>query len=360
MARQKPTLFEQIREDDRASATAGGLATSTVLRVVIIVVATLLLMAFLPGRLGDTQRTAFDRSRIGTSWTEESVAADYPFPVPTAPDSVASRRETAQRSTPAPVRRRIDAAQVSASILQSEISTSSEAASAILSTRGRTILKIAYKGDIIDRDNAQLPGDVVVELLPSAEERLVPKEEIRDSADIALALESSFSDLGDDLRNAVTLSIRRALIPTIRVDDIAWNKARAEDAQSVSTTTEIVQRGDVIVKKGQRVDEQILERLAAYRNAQYLRSTSQFSFLVVLGAFGHALFLISMVGLYLYYVRRSSFQCNGQLASLLAMPVVSAGLGWLTIALPTTLPLEYIIMVPGLAMLVSILYDVRT
>jgi putative nucleotidyltransferase with HDIG domain len=42
------------------------------------------------------------------------------------------------------------------------------------------------------------------------------------------------------------------------------------------------------------------------------------------------------------------------------MPVASAGLGWLSIALPSNLPLEYTIIVPGFAMLVSILYDVRT
>lgn len=360
MARQKPTLFEQIREEDRASADAGGLATSKVLRIAIIVVATILLMAFLPGRLGDTQRTAFDRSRMGTSWTEESVIAEYPFPVPVAPDSLAQRRAASQMATPAPVRRRPDASRMSAEIIQTEINNASDAAASVLSGRGKLVLNGVYQGDIIDRDNAQLPGDVVIEVLPSAEELLLPLNEIRDSADVALAIESSFSDLNEELRNAVTLSLRRALVPTIRVDDSAWNTARAEDAQSVSTTTEIVQRGDVIVKKGQRVDALILERLAAYRNAQYLRSTSQFSFLVVLGAFGHALFLISMVALYLYYVRRSSFQRNGQLASLLAMPVVSAGLGWLTIAIPTALPLEYVIMVPGLAMLVSILYDVRT
>jgi putative nucleotidyltransferase with HDIG domain len=42
------------------------------------------------------------------------------------------------------------------------------------------------------------------------------------------------------------------------------------------------------------------------------------------------------------------------------LPVVSAGLGWLTIVLPTDLPLEYSIVVPGFAMLISILYDART
>ncbi len=360
MTLQKPTLFEQIREEDRASAAAGGLVTSRVLRIVIIVAATLSLMAFLPGRLGDTQRTAFDRSRIGTSWTEESVIADYPFPVERSADSLARNREIAQRTTPATVRRKIGAVALSNAILQAEVERAPEPAKAVLSVRGKNALRDVYQTEIVDRDNAQLPGDVVVELLPSAEERIIPMTTIRDSVDVALAFESMFSDLSEDLRQNVTRILRAALVPTLRLDDRAWTIARTEAAQNVAITAEIVQRGDVIVRKGQRVDGTILERLAAYRYGEYLRSTSQFSFLVVIGAFGHALFLISMVALYLYYVRRSSFQRNGQLASLLSMPVLSAGFGWVTIALPTALPLEYVIIVPGLAMLTSILYDVRT
>ena len=360
MTLQKPTLFEQIREEDRASAAAGGLVTYRVLRIVIIVAATLSLMAFLPGRLGDTQRTAFDRSRIGTSWTEESVIADYPFPVERSADSLARNREIAQRTTPAAVRRMIGAVALSNAILQAEVERAPEPAKAVLSVRGKNALRDVYQTEIVDRDNAQLPGDVVVELLPSAEERIIPMTTIRDSVDVALAFESMFSDLSEDLRQNVTRILRAALVPTLRLDDRAWTIARTEAAQNVAITAEIVQRGDVIVRKGQRVDGTILERLAAYRYGEYLRSTSQFSFLVVIGAFGHALFLISMVALYLYYVRRSSFQRNGQLASLLSMPVLSAGFGWVTIALPTALPLEYVIIVPGLAMLTSILYDVRT
>ncbi|MBK7577298.1 MAG: HDIG domain-containing protein [Ignavibacteria bacterium] len=360
MARQKPTLFEQIREEDRAAATAGGMATNKALRIVILVGATLLLMAFLPGRLGDTQRTAFDRSRIGTSWTEESVIAEYPFPVNKDIDTLAKQREAAQAATPATVRRTTDALQQARTRLQSEIGRASDPASSILAGRGLAALTSAYNGEIIDRDNAQLPGEVVIELVSSAEELVLPVTSLRDSIDVALSFESSFSDLAEGTRRSVTEALRNAIVPTLRVDDRAWANARSVASQNVATTTEIIQRGDVIVRKGQRVDAPILERLAAYRFGQYLRSTSQFSFLVVLGAFGHAFFIMSMVALYLYYVRRSSFERNGQLASLLAMPVVSAGLGWLTIALPTTLPLEYVIIVPGMAMVVSILYDVRT
>ncbi|MBP6509683.1 MAG: hypothetical protein KA339_03940, partial [Candidatus Kapabacteria bacterium] len=300
MARQKPTLFEQIREEDRAAATAGGMATNKALRIVILVGATLLLMAFLPGRLGDTQRTAFDRSRIGTSWTEESVIAEYPFPVNKDIDTLAKQREAAQAATPATVRRTTDALQQARTRLQSEIGRASDPASSILAGRGLAALTSAYNGEIIDRDNAQLPGEVVIELVSSAEELVLPVTSLRDSIDVALSFESSFSDLAEGTRRSVTEALRNAIVPTLRVDDRVWANARSVAAQNVATTTEIIQRGDVIVRKGQRVDAPILERLAAYRFGQYLRSTSQFSFLVVLGAFGHAFFIMSMVALYLY------------------------------------------------------------
>lgn len=360
MARTKPTLFDQIREDDRSVHSADGVAGSRVLRIVIIVGATLALMAFLPGHFGDTQQSAFDRSRIGSSWTEESVMADYPFPVLKKPDSLARERREAELRTPASVVAQTNAGTTALTRLRSEIARSTGIAKTVLASRGASTLKAAYNTEIIDRDIALLPGNVLLLHRDLGLEQIIPIESVRDSNDIAQAFETTFADLGDEERGVVTRALRASLVPTIRVDDQAWLAARVGASQSIETTTEIVQRGDMIIRKGQRLDARILDRLAAYRFGQYLRAGSTFSFLVVLGSLGHAFFLISMVGLYLYYVSRSSFNRNGQLLSLLSMPVISAGLGWLTITAPTNLPLEYAIIVPGMAMIVSILYDVRT
>jgi hypothetical protein len=184
--------------------------------------------------------------------------------------------------------------------------------------------------------------------------------DLRDSASAAEGLDIALSSVDNSIRPKLRLALHAAVVPTLRVDKAVWERQRQLAEQGVSTTREIMRKGDVIVRKGARVDEAILDRLASYRYAEYARSTSQYSFLVAVGSAGHALVLIAIVCLYLYFVRRSSFIRNGQLASLLAMPVASAGLGWLSIALPSNLPLEYTIIVPGFAMLVSILYDVRT
>ena len=360
MATAKQTLFEQIREEDRTQQQQGGLATSRALRISIIVVATLLLAAFLPGALGDTQGSQYDRSRIGSTWTDETVIAEYPFPVLKDADSLAVERARAQSSEPARVRRTANGQEIALARLSNvAVRLPSNAASIVLS-RGRTLLNEMYQREILDGDDARISGDVLLELGPSGSEQIIARDNVRDSIDAAMTIDARLTDVPADDRRMIVEALHKCIVPTLRIDERAWQEAQSVAIQNVATTSDIVQKGDVLIRKGQRVDDASVRRLAAYRFGELLRSTTPFSLLVALGALGHAAVLISIIVLYLYFIRRTSFVRNGQLATLTMLPVVSAGLGWLTIVLPTDLPLEYSIVVPGFAMLISILYDART
>ncbi len=360
MAASKQTLFEQIREEDRAVQQQSGLVASQPLRIVIIVITTLALAAFLPGAFGDSQGTEFDRSRIGSTWSDETVVAAYPFPVTKNADSLAIERARAQSSEPARVRRTQSAQDVALARLSSLTSRLNASAAGIANTRGRSILLDIYQREILDGDDARIPTDIVLEVSGDGAETVVSRSAIRDSLDAAMTIDARLTDVPTNDRRAIVEILHSCIVPTLRVDVPAWQEAQTIAVQNIPTTLEIVQKGDVLVRKGQRVDEPTLRRLSAYRYGEYLRSTSKFSILVALGALGHATVLISIIVLYLYFIRKTSFLRNGQLATLVAMPVVSAALGWLTIVLPTDLPVEYSIIVPGFAMLVSILYDART
>lgn len=360
MATAKQTLFEQIREEDRATQQQSGLVASQPLRIAIIILATLALAAFLPGALGDTQGTEYDRSRVGSTWTDETIVAAYPFPVSKNADSLAQERAHAQSSEPARVRRTPNAEEIAFSRISTVAARLNPTAGGIVLSRGRAILNDIYQRDIIDGDDARIPTDIVLELGVNGSETVLSRSGIRDSLDAAVTIDARLTDLPTDDRRAIVEGLHSCIVPTLRVDERAWQEAQSIAVQNVATTSEIVQQGDVLVRKGQRVDEATIRRLAAYRYGEFLRSSSSFSILVALGALGHAAVLISIIVLYLYFIRRTSYLRNGQLATLITMPVVSAALGWLTIILPTDLPLEYSIIVPGFAMLVSILYDART
>ncbi|MFM8771740.1 MAG: HD family phosphohydrolase [Candidatus Kapaibacterium sp.] len=365
MTPSRPTLFEQIRDDGHEAAEKIGLNGSVTLRGTIIAVATLCMMAFLPGRLGELRQSAFDRSRIGTTWSEESLIAEYPFPVMKEADTVAAERAAARSSVPAYVRRTGSAKELALRRLEQTRNTSTDAQiQQVLATLAVPAVGALYEEgapQIINIDIRELPETDLLSIDEQGMESVAcTRANIRDSASVAEGLDNLLVNVQASLRPTLRRVLHSAVVPSLRVDAPTWERQKQLAEQGVSTTQEIVRKGDVIVRKGDRIDASILNRLASYRFAEYARSASQFSFLVALGSAGHALVLVAIVCLYLYFVRRSSFVRNGQLATLLAMPVASAGLGWLSIALPSALPLEYTIIVPGFAMLVSILYDVRT
>ncbi|MEY2719943.1 MAG: hypothetical protein RLZZ273_1309 [Bacteroidota bacterium] len=360
MARSRPTLFEQLQGEDRQQERNGGLATSRTLRIVLLTLSIVLVMFFLPAGLGESQQDAVDRSRIGTTWSEESIVAQYPFPVLKDPDSLAEERRIASADVPPYIVRVADAHDRSIAKLLAAIRDKPDSVVVSLRTHGLAALKLLYTRGFRASSLDSVRSGVCIESQFGGEELILSISDFRDSANAMKEVVASLQALPPASREIIMKELASSIIPSIKIDYAAWEAERVRAEQGVSTTSEIVHQGDVIVKKGDRIDEKILTRLSAYRFSEFARSTKRFSVLAAFGSLGHAIVLIAMLALYLYFVRRSSFMRNGQLATLLAMPVFSAGLGWLSIVLPSDLPLEYTIIVPGMAMLVSILYDVRT
>ena len=222
------------------------------------------------------------------------------------------------------------------------------------------MLNDAFSMGVIDTDDAIIKTLMIVVDLGSVAERIIPKTEVRDMGAVQARLSERLAAIDAQTRNAVIDIVKRTMTPTLRLDSALTQRAREEAVASVPTMKEIVRSGDVIIRKGTRLDERALARLMSFRDAEYLRSDVRFSPFIALGSLGHAVVLIGLLVLYLRFLRRSSYVRNGQLASLLALPVITAAMGWLSIIIPSDLPLEYAILAPALAMIVSVLYDART
>jgi putative nucleotidyltransferase with HDIG domain len=360
MARSRPTLFEQLQGEDRQQERSSGLATSRTLRIVLLTLSIILVMFFLPGGLGESQQEAGDKSRIGTTWSEESIIAQYPFPVLKDPDSLAEERRRASADVPPYILRVADAPSKSIDRFLASIRNAPDSLVSTVRTNGLAALRLLYAAGFRSSSLDSIRSGVCIESQSGGEEMILSISDFRDSASAMKEALVSLQGFSPAAREIIVKGLSASVMPSITIDRVAWEAERVRAEQGVSTTSEIVHQGDVIVKKGDRIDEKILTRLSAYRFSEFARSTKRFSVLAAFGSLGHAIVLIAMLALYLYFVRRSSFMRNGQLATLLSMPVISAGLGWLSIILPSDLPLEYTIIVPGMAMLVSILYDVRT
>ncbi len=309
MAKSSRTLYEQLRESSE-SETIGADTTPSWLRWCVIVLAIVVLTLLLPGAGAEEAKGVYNNTLLGTVWSQETVFADYSFPVPKSPIHLAKQRDSAR--------------------LLSPLAFTADTAEAINKSDAKHTQPIVN----VDRDSIKAAFVLLIE--HSGNERLVPSSMVR------------------------TRDEAGGMAPTYLFDAVETERLRNEAAASVSTTLEIVRKGDRIVRKGQRLDDETIARLSGYRNAEHLRANVGFNVFAFVGSLVHAAIIMAFVVLYLYFLRPVSYQNIGQLITLVSLPIVSALCGWLSVRLNPSLPIEYAIVVPALSMIITILYEERT
>jgi len=360
MAKQSKSLFAQIRDEEAAQQVPTSFWTSAAFRWILVAVS-VVAMTFTYPRTGlDTQSGGFDRTLLGTTWTQEDVVAEYTFPVSKDADLLRTQQDSARTAAPIVIAEIAGPTQPIATRLSTATANLSEASRKWVRTHWQELSDLFVVRPIVDLSLDSLTVPVLTLRSSDGTERLLDAFELTDTARIRKGLDRLVSTAPSAVRDEVVLAVRPLIDPTLGVDPRATKASRDAAAASVPSTAEIVREGDVIVVNGQRLDEPTLRRLAGYRNAQYLRSEAPFNFYMLLGSLGHALLIAAFVVLYLLILRPSSFERPGQLGSLLALPVLTGLLGWISLRLEPVVPYEFLIMIPALSMIVTILYEART
>ena len=361
MARQPKSLFAQMRDEDAAQLQQeSSLWNAPLVRWIIIAVGVLLLTFFFPRTGVDTMSGGYDRSLLGTIWTQETLYADHAYPVERDPDVVAQERAAASHSAPPVFKELAGPQQPIAERLSAATSALSEESRKWIRTSWSRIVETLSMYHEIDIDRDSIHSSAVIIRKGDGSEEIRDAASLTDTTLLRMEIEKLTSGAPAQNRS----EIRRALLSVQRValtfDPIATRQSREAAAQSIPTTGEIVRKGDMIVKTGQRLNEQALLRLAGYRHAQMLRSESPFSIFILLGSFGHAVLIIGFIVLYVHQLRRPSFERNGQLGSLIGMTVFTGFLGWLTLRIEPIVPYEFLVLVPAFSIIITIMYEART
>lgn len=358
MAKQTKSLFAQIRDEDAQRRAPSTPWNSPVVRWSFVAVAVVVMTLAFPRSGLETQSGRYDVSLLGTTWTQDDVVADYTFPVMKDPVELQREQDSARRSSP-PICRVAVVASAPSRL---------EQASEMVSTDGKQWLRLHWaelvemfaQRYILDRSVDSLQAAAVVIQRTDATDVVVDVAQLTDVQRLKKLIGQRTSTASPAVRDQLRTVLLPLVQPSITVEPSATAQAQRAAAQAVPSTIEIVRQNDVLVVKGQRLDEATLRRLASYRYAQYLRSDSPVSLFMVLGSLGHAALIAAFVVLYLIILRPTSFERIGQLGSLLALPVLTALLAWISARLESVVPYEYVIVVPALSMIITILYEART
>lgn len=383
MPKAKPTVFDQVRSADATSTEEH--RWYAVARVTIVTAAVIILATLFPWGAGDVEDLPYDDALLGTVWTDETVVAERSFPILRPAADIDRDRDSARRS--APIVFRIDSTarnqsgqalrRVIAAIDDSQLSESnlsqhiSEAIAALdgstrrvvtgaLREHGPAMIQAAYHLGVPDFDVSQSSSNVQVAVDDLGRETLVETSALLDSSRsyrLLIAREPSMNTVVAALVAGIADDV---IIPDLRRDERLTEQSRRRAEAGVPLSLGLVQRGDVILKKGSIITRRDLAALSAYRQARMLSGERGNDVLIIMGSLIHSASIVSILILYLLLLRRASWESVGQLAGITSVVILSAGLAWISMEISFDAPWQFLILVPACSMLISVLFDART
>ncbi|MGB9701137.1 MAG: HD family phosphohydrolase [Candidatus Kapaibacteriota bacterium] len=121
-----------------------------------------------------------------------------------------------------------------------------------------------------------------------------------------------------------------------------------------------VKAGEIIVEKGQIITREIKQRIDSYKEAKKLRSENYLTPNYVFGNIGQAIIIFSILIIYLSVLRKKIFEDNVQLLIFFSSLLSIVFFSWLSVEIPSSYPLGYLVPIPAITMLVAIVFDSRT
>lgn len=154
--------------------------------------------------------------------------------------------------------------------------------------------------------------------------------------------------------------IKNILKPNLFYNSSLTDKEKELAKQNVPSYQGYMKVGDVIVEKGQLITREIKQRIDSYFESKKLRSESYLTPSYILGNIGQSIILYTLLIIYLSILRKKIFYDNLQLTIILSCLICAGVFSWLSIEISSSFPLAYLVPIPALVMLISILYDSRT
>lgn len=262
MAKQTKSLFAQIRDEEAAQAVHATFWSSATFRWLLVALAVVAMTLCFPRSGLDTQSGGYDRTLLGTTWTQEPVRADYAFPVAKDAARLRAEQDSARRAAP------VILTQVTGPTIP--IATRLSTATGNLSEEARRWVRQHWPDLRATFERAPIVAGVSdtsrtsVVILRTAEgtDKLTDVSAVADTSAVSSTIDRLLASAPSSIAQEIRSALRPLIDPTWTVDAMATSASLDAAAASVSTTAEIVRQGDLIVAQGQRLDEATLRRLA--------------------------------------------------------------------------------------------------
>jgi putative nucleotidyltransferase with HDIG domain len=390
MGKTEPTLFERLETESEKSAQEEltereGVRHALWLRILIALLTIGVCAMLFPTGFGTRESLT-----VGSEWQQESIVAEYPFPIYKSQQQYSAEVLRAREQTP-PVFTNNGVADEHAVLLESLNAAAADSAGLVaavnvspgtlaimeslpMSYRAQTIRQMyavlkRFQSVLVARGFINIPrsniktSEILVRISPSEEQVYYTAQVVDSGSYRALWDRIVETALPDDNMFAKRLAMdiqprlfRPHLLYSAELSEAAMRLAE----QSVPRTLGIVRKGEIVVAYGERLTESTLQKIRSSDYTRYLYSKSTYNVAAIAGNLIYAAFIYSLLLIYLYIMRKRIYYDNWQLLGISLPLVVIAFAAWQTTIIPTALPIQYLIIVPVMSMLLAIIFDSRT
>ncbi len=322
----------------------------------------------------------------GYIWTDQSVSAKFNFPVYKNDEVYQSEVKEARRSALQVFIYEENALEKSQTIIDSTIDNLIETANTNKSKLNKKN-KSFQSFEILEGNRYRKIGDVVINYFASAysrglinvslesivnseisvrvgnnlTEKIYSKVSLVDTNHFIDRATSLFKESLNEYDAQIALNIaKKAIRPNIVYSQELSNRSKKYAEESITKTIGIVREGDVIVSKGQPINNEVISKLQSYERARMNVGFSSYSFWTIVGSIGHATLIYSILLIYLFIMRKRIFYNNFLMSIISFFIILSAFLSWLSLQIQVNLPFEYLVIIPAISTLAAVVLDSRT
>lgn len=195
-----------------------------------------------------------------------------------------------------------------------------------------------------------------------AVEEIVPVRMFLDQDEAAVRLEKDLRTYYRSESDTLELARKIALVhlvPNVLYDAATTDQALRAAVESVPRTLGVVQEGDRIIGKNERITPETKQKIDSLRKAHHERGSVAVGPLQYLGTALHTALVLAPLTIYLRLFRKRIFQNNRRLSLIALLILMQCFFAYLARELKVVAPLEYLIPVPATSMLLTIIFDSR-
>ncbi len=219
-----------------------------------------------------------------------------------------------------------------------------------------------YLQGILDVRKSQFKQDELVAKRKKTIEQIVPISRFLDREELGKVVQQTFISGYKGENDTVSIALKIAL--TFLVPNVLYQKEQtdqeihfAEDL--VPRTVGAVSDGERIISKKERVTAEIKLKLDSLRKAKQERGAGINTYITFLGKVLHVFAVVWLLTMYLFLFRKRILGNNSKLLLMFGLQLSVAFIAYLSVILPSTAPLRFLILVPMLSMVMGIIFDSR-